>query len=125
MRSYQREITPSAPQAKERRCDARTCAVLERDGPNITLTDRDTAVYLHAIHRINIASAARMGRRGFKIVMYDPEHRAEELVIEFINSESSLFADGLRRVNKILHSFGGNGCGGGGGGGGNERGREE
>lgn len=99
----------SASSVRERRCNARTCAVLERDGPNIVLTDRDTAVYLHAVHRINIASATRMGRRGHRIVMYDPDRRAEELVIQFINSESSLFADGLRRVNKILHSFGGNG----------------
>jgi hypothetical protein len=83
--------------------------VLERTGNNVVLTDWDTAVYLHGVHNISIVDVEKVGPSAHVITFYDPERRADALAIEFLNSESSRFADGARRMKKVVHSFGGNG----------------
>lgn len=88
---------------------SRQRAVLERDGANIILTDLDTASYLHAVHNLAVVDAEKIGPSAHRIVIYDPEHLADELVIQFINSESAVVLDGVRRIKKILHRFGGRG----------------
>jgi hypothetical protein len=98
-------------QPKERRETqvSRLRAVLERDGDYVIVTDLDAAVFLHAIKGLSIANAEKVGRSMHVITIYDPEHLAEGLVIEFINSEACRFANGMRSVKKILHRFGGKG----------------
>ena len=88
---------------------SRVRAILERTGNNVVLTDWDTAAYLHGVHGLSIVDAERVGPSTHVITLYDPDALADEYVIEFLSSESSLFADASRRMKKIVHSFGGSG----------------
>ena len=82
-------------------------AILERDGDYVILTDLDTAGYLHGVYDLGISHGIKEGPSQHRIYVYDPEHIAEEKAIEFINDRCSKFADGIRRIKKILHNFGG------------------
>jgi hypothetical protein len=86
--------------------------VLERNGNFVEVTDLDTAAFLHQ-RGVAVSTAVRVGKSMHVITMYDPlkagmeTGRAEELAIEFINSEAALFADAVRRLKKVIHRFGG------------------
>lgn len=67
------------------------------------------AAYLHRVrrgeHGILIKSARRVNGPGrFEFVFSDPSGMARELVVEFANSESALFDDGMRSIKTLLSS---------------------
>lgn len=88
---------------------SRQRAVLERSGNTVVLADWDTAAYLHGVCSLAIVDVEKAGPSTHIITLYDPDHRADDLAVAFLNSESSLFADASRRMKKIVHSFGGRG----------------
>jgi hypothetical protein len=63
--------------------------------------------YLHKVrrgeHGIWMRSARRINGPGrFEFVFSDPEGKAAEMAMEFANSESCLFDDGMRSVKNML-----------------------
>lgn len=69
------------------------------------------AAYLHRVRRgeygIEISSARRINGPGrFEFMFKDPQRKAHGLVIEFSNSESSTFDDGMRSIKTLLSSSG-------------------
>lgn len=82
-------------------------AILVREGNRVLLTDLDTAAYLHGVHLLGVHSVEKVAPSCHEIWLYDPEGRADQLAVDFINSECVLFADGMKRMKKIIHSFGG------------------
>ena len=67
------------------------------------------AAYLHRVRRgefgIEISSARRINGPGrFEFVFKDPHHKAHDLAIEFSNSESAIFDDGMRSIKTLLSS---------------------
>ena len=81
-------------------------AVLERDGVYVELTDLDTAGYLFS-KKLVVEVAWKVTRFKYKIRFYDPEHRAEQLALEFVNSCCADTCDGICRLKKVIHRFSG------------------
>lgn len=80
--------------------------VLKRDGDYVKLTDLDTAGYLFA-KGVHIEYARRVSRYKFEISLYDPQKRAEELAIEYVNSCCADTCDAIRRLKAVIHQFNG------------------
>ena len=65
------------------------------------------AAYLHRVRRgeygIWIKSSKRIsGPEKFEFVFSDPEHKANEIAVEFSNSDCALFDDGMRSIKTLL-----------------------
>ena len=78
--------------------------ILVRDGDHVRLTDIDTAGYLFA-KGLYVEYAHKATRYKFEISLYDPEHKAEELAIEFVNSCCAKTCSGIRRLKSVVHKF--------------------
>lgn len=81
-------------------------AVLDRDGDYVELTDLDTAGYLFA-KDLKLEVAWKVTRFKYKIRFFDPEHQAEKLAIEFVNSCCADTCDAICRLKKVIHRFSG------------------
>jgi hypothetical protein len=79
-------------------------AVLRRDGHYVSLTHLDTAAYLFA-KDLPIEDAWRAGSYQYNFVFYDPDHRAEDLAIEFVNSFCADYADAVKRLKSVIYQF--------------------
>jgi hypothetical protein len=69
------------------------------------------AAYLHEVrrneHGVRIRSARRVNGPGrFEFVFYDPDGMAQRMAVEFANSESRQFDDGMRSIKTLLSSSG-------------------
>lgn len=51
--------------------------------------------------------AWKVTRFKYKIRFYDPEKRAEQLVIDFVNSCCADTCDAICRLKKVIHRFNG------------------
>ena len=100
---------PQATQTGQRRGNpAEVSTIMERDGDFVSVTDLDTAAYLFC-KGLALARAVQIGRPGrpgraprFQIRFYDPEMRALDLGIEFVNSPCARYADHVRRLKQSL-----------------------
>jgi hypothetical protein len=79
-------------------------AVLIRDGDYIQLTDLDTAGYLFG-RELVLQDAWKVSRYKYKFVFYDPQHQAENMAMEFINSSDARTCDAIGRLKKVIHRF--------------------
>ena len=77
-----------------------------RDGPYVELSHLDTAAYLHD-HGIAVANAWRESRYKFRIVLYDPDKRAEQLAVDYTNSCCARQCDAILRLKRVIHKFSG------------------
>jgi len=78
--------------------------ILRRDGPSVFLTNLDASAYL-LYKGIAISKASKVTRFKYEFVFYDPEGLTEQLVMDFVNSESQGFADAVRRLKNVIHKF--------------------
>jgi len=82
--------------------------LLRRDGDVVILHNMDVAIYLFA-KRVPIHRAQQLNRKTHEFEFYDPEERAEPLVLEFVNKQSNLqpaeYADAQRRLKSMMHQF--------------------
>lgn len=90
----------SAPADPGSRLD-RGSVILKREGPEVTLTDLDTAGYVY-LSEVPYVRGRQVGPTEFEIVFYDPEQRVERLVVEFTNDKCSRYADAIRRLKKVI-----------------------
>lgn len=65
------------------------------------------AAYLHNVrkdeHGVSIKSARRINGPGrFEFIFSDPEGRAADMTVDFANSESRLFDDGMKSIKTML-----------------------
>jgi hypothetical protein len=78
--------------------------ILIREGNSVRLTDLDTASYLFC-KNLPLVGAVKVTRYKYEITFHDPDRRAEELAIEFVNSCCADFADAVCRIKKVVHRF--------------------
>lgn len=67
------------------------------------------AAYLHNVrkneHGVSIKSAVKVnGPERFKFVFTDPDGMAGEMTMDYANSESRQFDDGMRSIKTLLYS---------------------
>lgn len=83
---------------------------LRREGTYVTLSDMDTATYLFA-RGLWVQAATKLTRYRFRFTFYDPDHLAEQAVIDFVNACCDVapidFADAQRRLKSVIHKFDG------------------
>lgn len=81
-----------------------------RDGEEVIISDLDTAAFL-LLKGLRVIYGERDPNSRYKVffVFRDPDGRAESLVMDFVHSVFSDYADCIRRMKKIVHRFGGRG----------------
>lgn len=80
--------------------------MLHRDGDYVQLTDMDTAGYFFGRDLI-VQEAWKVSRYKYKFVFYDPDHVAEQMAMDFVNSSDARTCDGIARLKKVIHRFSG------------------
>ena len=81
-------------------------AVLVRDGDNVSLSHLDTAGYLFQCG-LSCVSAVKTTRFKYEIVFYDPDNKAEDLALKYVNACCADHADAVRRLKLVSHKFSG------------------
>jgi hypothetical protein len=89
---------------RERLPDINYSGVLRRDGNYVMLSHMDAAGYLMYRNVANVR-AEKISRFKYRFIFYDPDHRAEKLAMEFVNSESQGHADAIKRLKNSLNQF--------------------
>jgi len=78
---------------------------LTRDGALVTIDNLDAAAYL--LHEGNLAihRCERLTRTRFQFVIYDPEFKADELLLKWVSSAERRYADCVQAIKSALHGF--------------------
>ena len=75
------------------------------EGADVIISHLDAAAYLMHAGDLAIRRCDRITRTKFRFVFYDPDHKAEELLVAWVNSPERRFADCVQAIKSALHGF--------------------
>jgi hypothetical protein len=74
------------------------------DARRVRLENLDLAAFLH-MRQLPLLEAAKTSRYRYRFVFDDPDHRADELAREFVNSEVSRFCSSVVTLKSVIANF--------------------
>ena len=66
-------------------------------------SDLGTAAYLHGVGGLEILGVRRGPRGRFMFLFVDPEHRGEQLQVDYMNSTCRKFDSAVRSLKKLCY----------------------